>query len=95
MQILPFDAALEAMAHAAQNGQRLENWEGWIMMRDGTRIRSLSHGGSFALPRDPARAAETATAAMRRARDAWGRNPEYPGAELQFGLTFSPVEPAT
>jgi hypothetical protein len=93
--ILPFDKALEAIAQATKNGQRLINWEGWVQMRDGTRAKSLSHGGSFALPRDATRAAETATAGMRRALETWRRNPEYPGAELHFGLTFSPVEPAT
>lgn len=93
--ILPFDAALEAIAHAATNGKRLTNWEGWVLMRDGTRAKSLSHGGSFALPRDAGRAAERATAGMRRAMEVWQRNPEYPGAQLQFGLTFGPIDAAT
>ena len=86
--ILPFDAALAAIEHLTRSGRKLENWEGWVRMRDGNRAKSLSHGGSFALARDPARAAETATAAMRRAREHWQRNPEYPDAELYFGLTF-------
>ena len=86
--ILPFDAALAAIEHLTRSGRKLENWEGWVRMRDGNRAKSLSHGGSFALSRDPARAAETATAAMRRAREHWLRNPEYPDAELYFGLTF-------
>lgn len=93
--ILPYEAALDAIAEASKNGKRLTNWEGWVRFPDGTRAKSLSHGGSFALPRDTARAAETATAGMRRALEVWGRNPEYPGAELHFGLTFSPVETAT
>lgn len=93
--ILPFEAALESIAEASKNGRRLTNWEGWVHFPNGTRAKSLSHGGSFALPRDATRAAETATAGMRRALDMWARNPEYPGAELYFGLTFSPVETAT
>lgn len=86
--ILPFDAALAAIAHMAQNGRRLETWEGWVKLRDGARTRSLQHSGSFALPRDAAHGAETASAAIRRAVEHWGRNPEYPGATLYFGLTF-------
>lgn len=86
--ILPIDAAIEAVAHLTQNGRRLEGWEGWVRLRDGGRAKSLSHGGSFALPRDPARAAESASAAMRRADAGWKRNPEYSDAQLYFGLTF-------
>lgn len=88
MIILPHDAALQAIALLTQSGWRLENWEGWVKLRDGSRTKSVSHSGSFALSREPARAAETATAAMRKAHDAWARNPEYPGTDLYFGLTF-------
>jgi hypothetical protein len=86
--ILPFDAALAAIDHMARAGRRLENWEGWVRLRDGGRTKSLSHGGSFALSPDAARAAESAKAGITRARDRWLRDPEYPGAELYYGLTF-------
>lgn len=86
--ILPFDAALKEIAERAERGIRLENWEGWVRFRDGMRAKSLSVSGSFALSRDPARAAATATAAIQRAHEKWQRDPEYPGAELLFGLTF-------
>jgi hypothetical protein len=86
--ILPFEAALAAIAHLSQKGRRLENWEGWVKLRGGSRTKSLTHGGSFALPRDPAGAAESATVGIRRAREHWQRNPEYPDGELYFGLTF-------
>lgn len=89
--ILPLDAALEAIAHLTGTGHRLESWEGWVKLRDGSRAKSLTHGGSFALSRDPARAAESASSAMRRAREYWQRNPEYPGCELYYGLTFGAV----
>ena len=87
--ILPYDAALAAIDHMTGQGRRLENWEGWVKMRDGGRARSLAHSGSFALASDAARAADTAKAGMARARERWERQPEYPGAELYFGLTFS------
>jgi hypothetical protein len=87
--ILPFDAALAAIDALTANGRCIENWEGWVRFRDGTRAKSLSHGGSFALPSDPKRAAETATAGIRRACATWQRNPEYPGAELFYALSFS------
>ena len=89
--ILPLDAALEAVAHLTRNGHRLESWEGWVKLRDGNRARSLTHGGSFALSPDPARAADVASSAMRRAQEYWQRNPEYPGCELYYGLAFGPA----
>lgn len=87
--ILPFDAALAAIDHLTNDGRRIENWEGWVKMRDGGRAKSLSHGGSFALPPDPSRAAATAKAGITRAHERWQRSPEYTGAELYFGLTFA------
>lgn len=89
--ILPLDAALQAIAHLTRDGWRLENWEGWVRMRDGGRTKSLSHAGSFALPQDPARAADAAEAGMKRANERWRRDPEYPGAQLYFGLNFRAV----
>lgn len=89
--ILPRDAALAAIAHLTQHGRRLESWEGWIKFRDGTRAKSLGFGGSFALSRDPARAAEIATAGIRRAQGEWDRNPEYSDATLYYSLTFVSV----
>jgi hypothetical protein len=87
--ILPHDAALEALKILSERGRRLESWEGWVRMRDGGRAKSLTHGGSFALPRDAARAAEVARAGIDRSQARWNRDPEYPGAELYFGLIFS------
>ncbi len=87
--ILPFDAALKEIADRAQRGVRIENWEGWVNFPDGMRAKSLSVSGSFALPSDPARAAATATDAIHKAHARWQRDPEYPGAELLFGLTFA------
>lgn len=92
--ILPFDAAIQAIAHLTQSGRLLESWEGWVQMRDGSRAKSLSHSGTFALSRDPARAAEVATGAIKRADATWKRNPEYPGAVLCYGLNFGAAERA-
>ena len=86
--ILPLDAALTALGQLSQQGRRLECWEGWVKMPDGGRTKSLTHGGSFALPRDAGRALESATAGMRRAQAHWDRDPEYPGAQLYFALYF-------
>lgn len=87
--ILPFDAAIAAIDHLTSDGRRIENWEGWVRMRDGGRAKSLTYGGSFALPSDPARAADTAKAGITSAHERWQRNPEYAGAKLYFGLTFA------
>jgi hypothetical protein len=89
--ILPFDAALEAISVLTQQGWRLENWEGWVRMRDGGRARSLAHAGSFALPQDASRAADAGAMGIKRADEHWRRNPEYPGAQLYYGLTFRVV----
>lgn len=91
--IVPLEAALLATTFLTAKGRRIECWEGWVRMRDGGRTRSLAHAGSFALPRDPRRAADTAAAQMKRAADIWQRNPEYPGAELYFALTFGAQPP--
>lgn len=93
MIILPHDAALEAIDHLTNAGHRLENWEGWVRLPDGGRAKSLSHSGSFALSTDPKRAAESGKAGISRARDRWQRDPEYPGAELYFGLSFRGARP--
>jgi len=86
--ILPVDAALQALAHLARDGWRLECWEGWVKMRDGGRAKSLAHSGSFALPNDVARAAEVGSAGIRKSAETWKRTPEYPGATLYIELTF-------
>jgi hypothetical protein len=87
--ILPYDAAIAAIDHLTSTGRRLENWEGWVKLRDGARAKSLSYGGSFALPSEAPRSAETAKAGIARAHERWQHDPEYPGAELYFGLTFA------
>ena len=79
------------MAQLTGAGRRIESWEGWVKMRDGGRTRSLAHAGSFALPREPERAAQVAREGMQAAQTHWNRNPEYPGATLHFALTFVPV----
>lgn len=86
--VLPFDAALQAIARAAEAGVRLESWEGWVKMHDGSRVRSLEHGGSFALPRDAAKSAQVAARAIKHAQARFDRDPEYPDSQLYFGLTF-------
>ena len=86
--VLPFDAALKEITDRAARGIRLENWEGWVHFPNGMRAKSLSVSGSFALSRDAARAAAAATDAIEKANARWQRDPEYPGAELLFGLAF-------
>jgi hypothetical protein len=83
--------AVRAIEHLAANGRRLQSWEGWVRMRDGSRARSLTHAGSFALPRDAGRAVEVARTGMERAQARWDRDPEYPNAQLFFALTFEPL----
>lgn len=96
MLILPLAAALRVVALGAEQGRRLESWEGWVQLPDGGRAKSLAHGGSFALPREAAAAAQRASDAMRSAQVRWDRDPEYANAKLFFGLTFAkPETPAS
>ena len=87
--ILPKDAALEALELLATQGRVLENWEGWIKLGNGSRVKSLTHAGSFALARDATRAAQAARAGIEAAQRRWDRDPEYPNATLYFQLTFA------
>jgi len=81
--------ALQALDALAAKGLLLENWEAWIQLSNGSRVKSLSHGGSFALPRDAKRAAEKARAGIDAAQARWDRDPEYADAVLCFVLTYA------
>ena len=89
--VLPYEEAVRAIDELTHAGMRVERWEGLVVLRDGTQARSLQFGGSFALSRDPVRAASVATAAMGRAREEWNRKPEFEGAQLHYVLTFGKV----
>jgi hypothetical protein len=81
--------ALQALDALAAKDFVLENWEAWIQLSTGSRVKSLSHGGSFALPRDAKRAAEKARAGIDAAQARWDRDPEYANAELCFVLAYA------
>jgi len=81
--------ALQALDALASQNLLLENWEAWIQLASGSRVKSLSHGGSFALPRDAKRAAEKARAGIEAAQARWDRDPEYPNAVLCFALIYA------
>jgi len=87
--VLGLEDALHAIAHFTRAGKRVERWEGSVVLRNGQRIRSLEHGGTFALSRDPARAAAFAEAGMRKASATWARRPEFEGAILEFEMAFA------
>jgi hypothetical protein len=87
--VLPLAAALRAVDHLEESGRRIEAWEGWVRLPDGSRAHSLRHPGSFALPYDCAEAARTVRRAITEAQGAWDRVPEYPGAALYFCLTLA------
>lgn len=88
---LPYEGAVAAIDQLTARRMRVERWEGSVVLRDGTRARSLQFGGSFALSRDPSRAATVAKSGITRARDEWNRKPEFEGAKLEFILTFARV----
>jgi hypothetical protein len=85
--VMRHDDALAALDHLGQAGLRIESWEGWVRLADGTRTKSLMHQGSFALPLDASASVSTAREMIAQAQRRWERAPEYAGGELYFKLT--------
>jgi hypothetical protein len=86
--VMRHDDALEALDHLERAGLRVESWEGWVRLADGTRTKSLMHQGSFALPLDAAASVSVARDMIANAQRRWDRAPEYGGGELYFKLTI-------
>lgn len=85
--VMRHDDALAALEHLERAGLRVESWEGWVRLADGTRTKSLSHQGTFALPLDSAASVATAREMIGQAQRRWDRAPEYAGGELYFKIT--------
>lgn len=85
--VLRHDDALVALDHVERAGLRVESWEGWVLLADGTRTKSLSHPGTFALPLDAATSVATVREMIGPAQRRWERSPEYAGGELYFKIT--------
>ncbi len=85
--VLRHDDALAALDHLERAGLRVESWEGWVLLADGTRTKSLWHQGTFALPLDAAASVATVREMIAQAQRRWERSPEYVGAELYFKIT--------
>jgi hypothetical protein len=85
--VMRHDDALAALDHLDRAGLRIESWEGWVRLTDGTRTKSLMHMGSFALPLDASASITTTREMIAQAQRRWDRAPEYPGGELYFKLT--------
>jgi hypothetical protein len=86
--VMRHDDALTALDHLGRAGMRIESWEGWVRLADGTRTKSLMHQGSFALPLDASASIKTARDMIAEAQRRWDRSPEYPSGELYFKLTI-------
>jgi hypothetical protein len=84
--VMRHDDALAALDHLDRAGLRIESWEGWVRLADGTRTKSLMHQGSFALPLDASASVATAREMIVQAQRRWDRAPEYAGGELYFKL---------
>ena len=85
--VMRHDDALSALDHLGRAGLRIESWEGWVRLADGTRTKSLMHQGSFALPLDASASVTTAREMITEAQKRWDRSPEYGGGELYFKLS--------
>jgi len=86
--VMRHDDAHAALDHLGRAGLRIESWEGWVRLADGTRTKSLMHQGSFALPLDAAASITSAREMISQAQRRWDRAPEYQGGELYFKLTI-------
>ena len=86
--VMRHDDALAALDHLERARLRVESWEGWVRLADGTRTKSLMHQGSFALPLDAAASVTTAREMITNAQRRWDRTPEYAGGDLYFKLTI-------
>ena len=82
-----YNDALAALDHLERAGLRVESWEGWVRLADGTRTKSLAHQGTFALPLDAAASVSAARDMIGQAQRRWDRTPEYAGGELYFKIT--------
>ena len=85
--VMRLDDALAALDHLGRAGLRIESWEGWVRLADGTRTKSLMHMGSFALPLDASASVTMARDGIVQAQRRWDRAPEYASGELYFKLT--------
>jgi hypothetical protein len=85
--VMRHDDALAALDHLDRAGLRIESWEGWVRLTDGTRTKSLMHMGSFALPLEASASITTTREMIAQAQRRWDRAPEYAGGELYFKLT--------
>jgi hypothetical protein len=85
--VMRYDDALAALDHLDRAGLRIESWEGWVRLADGTRTKSLMHQGTFALPLDGSASVATARDMIAQSQRRWDRAPEYAGGELYFKLT--------
>jgi hypothetical protein len=85
--VLRYDDAVAALDHLERAGLRVESWEGWVRLADGTRTTSLAHQGTFALPLDAAASVAEAREMIGQAQRRWDRSPEYAGGELYFKIT--------
>ncbi|WP_141735067.1 hypothetical protein [Oligoflexus tunisiensis] len=95
--VLPWDAAVEAVAILEKVGFLILCWEGWLRYADGAVGHSLSYQGSREIRRYPD---ESWTDFSMRARQSFLKSgaeslqkftarPENPGAQLYFCLVFS------
>ncbi|MGQ0713540.1 MAG: hypothetical protein ACT4PJ_07385 [Gemmatimonadaceae bacterium] len=85
--VMRHDDALVALGHFGRAGLRVESWEGWVRLADGTRAKSLAHQGTFALPLESKASIDVTREMIAQAQQRWNRSPEYAGGELFFKLT--------
>jgi hypothetical protein len=85
--VLRHEDALAALDHLERAALRVESWEGWVRLADGTRTKSLTHQGTFALPLDATASVRTTRDMIEQAQRRWNRAPEYVGGELYFKIT--------
>lgn len=93
--VLPYGAALEAVAILERAGVVVLGWDGWIRYPDGGLGGSARQQGTESCEQEVGesrdawvhRAAEFARSTIRMSQAEWTQQPEVPGGTLLFCIT--------
>jgi hypothetical protein len=85
--VLPFAEATEALDYLDRQGWRFLGWEGGVRHRDGRLGHSTQYQGTVTLAGTPDDV-QMGLDIIRAEQERWDLDPEVPGGQLLFCLTF-------
>ena len=86
--VLPLPQALSVVSLLQTSGAELLGWEGWLRYSSGALGHSTNHQGTAALAGTANDVAALIKSTMQQSDDEHNLNPEVPGSELLFCITF-------